>query len=130
MQGEGEWSARKHDGPKRLVWRKIHLGIDEETLHVRAVEVTVTDMGDAPPPPDLLAQIPADQNIASVTADGACDTRRCHDAIAARGADAVIPPRKNARPWKAITAGAVTPNEALQATTYLDPAPRRRKCAA
>ena len=34
----------------------------------------------------------------SVTADGAYDTRKCHDAIAERGAAAVIPPRKNARP--------------------------------
>ncbi len=38
VEGEGEWHARKHGGPKRRVWRKIHLGIDEETLEVRAVE--------------------------------------------------------------------------------------------
>ena len=65
--------------------------------------------------PELLAQIPADQDIASVTADGACDTRKCHDAIAERGAHAVIPPRKNARQWKTETAGAVARNEALRA---------------
>ena len=28
VEGEGEWHARKHGGPKRRVWRKIHLGID------------------------------------------------------------------------------------------------------
>lgn len=50
--------------------------------------------------PDLLNQIPADGTISSVTADGAYDTRKCHDAIADRGAHAVIPPRKNAKPWK------------------------------
>ena len=38
VEGEGEWHARKHGGPKRRVWRKIHLGIDGETLEVRAVE--------------------------------------------------------------------------------------------
>lgn len=27
--GEGEWNARKHGGPKRRIWRKIHIGIDE-----------------------------------------------------------------------------------------------------
>ena len=32
--------------------------------------------------------------------DGACDTRKYHAALAERGAHAVIPPRKNARPWK------------------------------
>ena len=34
-EGEGEWNARKHGGSKRRVWRKIHIGIDEETLEVR-----------------------------------------------------------------------------------------------
>ena len=66
--------------------------------------------------PELLDQIPPDQEIASVTADGAFDTRKCHDAIAARGAAAIIPPRKNAKPWKPDTAGAVARNEALRAS--------------
>jgi hypothetical protein len=61
VEGEGEWNARKHGGPKRRVWRKIHLGIDEETLEIRAVEVTSRDVGDAPMLPDLLGQIPPDQ---------------------------------------------------------------------
>ena len=74
----------------------------------------------------MLNQIPADQDIASVTADGAYDTRKCHDAIAERGANAVIPPRKNAKPWKAITAGAVARNEALRASKYLGRAVWRR----
>ncbi|SUZ33330.1 hypothetical protein ROE7235_03099 [Roseibaca ekhonensis] len=119
VEGEGEWNARKHGGPKRRVWRKIHLGIDEQTLEVRAVEITGSHIGDAPILPDLLSQIPAEVEIASVTADGAYDTRKCHDAIADRGAHAVIPPRKNTKPWKTITAGAVARNEALRASKYL-----------
>lgn len=55
-----------------------------------------SSIGDAPVLPDLLNQIPPDKEIASVTADGAYDTRKCHDAIAARNAHAVILPRKNA----------------------------------
>ena len=82
-EGEGEWNARKHGGPKRRIWRKIHIGIDEETLEVRAVEVTTSTVGDAPLLPELLDQIPEDQTIGSVTADGAYDTRKCHDAISA-----------------------------------------------
>jgi hypothetical protein len=31
-EGEGEWNARKHGGPKKCLWRKLHLGMDEETL--------------------------------------------------------------------------------------------------
>jgi len=126
VAGEGEWNARKHGGPKRRIWRKIHIGIDEHTLEVRAIEVTSSDVGDAPMLPELLDQIPADQEIASVTADGAYDTRKCHDAIAERGAAAVIPPRRNAKPWKAATAGAVARNEALRASRYLGRALWRR----
>lgn len=118
VEGEGEWNARKHGGAKRRVWRKVHLGIDEETLEVRVVEVTSSDVGDALMLPELLSQIPPDQEIASVTADGAYDTRKCHDAITERGAYAVIPPRKNAKPWKAVTAGAVARNDALRASKY------------
>ena len=88
--------------------------------------------------PDLLCQISPDQEIASVTADGAYDTPKCHDAIAERGPHAVIPPRKNAKPWKAVTAGALAivlgpmadngspRNEALRASKYLGRALWRR----
>jgi hypothetical protein len=125
-EGEGEWNARKHCGAKRRIWRKVHLGIDEETLEVRAVEVTSNDLGDAPMLPELLSQIPPDQEIASLTADGAYDTRKCHDAIAERGGHAVIPPRKTAKPCKTETARAVARNEALRATKHLGRALWRR----
>ena len=75
---------------------------------------------------ELLEQIPPDQEIASVTADGAYDTRKCHDAIAERGAHSVIPPRKNAKPWKTVTAGAVARDETLRASKYLGRALWRR----
>ena len=66
--------------------------------------------------PELPDQIPPDQKIASVTADAAFDTRKCHDAIAVRGAAAIIPPRKNARPWKSDTPGAIARKDALRAS--------------
>ena len=47
--------------------------------------------------PNLLARIPLKEHIVSVSADGAYDTKRCHDAIALRQADAIIPTRKNAK---------------------------------
>jgi hypothetical protein len=110
-EGEGEWNTRKHAGTKCpsprflkpvakpwLDWRKIHIGIDEKSLEIRAAEFTTSEIVDARMLPELLDQIPSDQEIAGVTADGAFDTRKCHDAIAARGAVAIIPPRKNAKP--------------------------------
>ncbi len=119
VRGEGEWHARKHGGARRRVWRKVHLAVDESTLEVRAVEITGSGVGDAPVLPDLLGQVPAGEEIASVTADGAYDTRGCRDAIANRGADAVIPPRRNAKPWKKDSPGAAGRNEALRAIRHL-----------
>ena len=126
VRGEGEWHARKHGGAKRRVWRKVHLAVDEATLEVRAIEITGSGVGDAPMLPDLLGQIPEGEPIASVTADGAYDTRGCRDAIARRGTDAVIPPRRNAKPWKKHSPGAGARNEALRAIKRLGRAIWRR----
>jgi hypothetical protein len=114
-----KWNARKHGGSKRGVWRKIHIGIDEETLEVRAVDVTGSNIGDAPMLSELLNQIPSDRDIGSVTADGAYHTRKCHEAIAARNAHAVVPPRQNANAWKSTSAGAIARNDAVNAQRYL-----------
>ncbi|THH35122.1 hypothetical protein E4Z66_14965 [Aliishimia ponticola] len=69
--------------------------------------------------PELFAQIQPDQNIGNVTADGAYDTRKCHDAIAAPDTHAVIPPRKNAKPWKPTSNWAIARNQAVEASRYL-----------
>ena len=98
---------------------RIVARLKEQKLEVRAIEVTRSSIGDAPILPDLLDQIPLDQELGSVTADGAYDTRKCHDAIAARNAHAVIPPRKNAKLWKPDTPGARARNEAVRASKYL-----------
>ena len=113
--GEGEWKRKKHGPEYRRAWRKVHLGIDAQTLEIRAIEVTSDAIGDAPMLPELLAQIPDDEPIASVSADGAYDTRDCLDAIAQRGAQAVIPPRKNASLWKRVSPGSANRNEAVLA---------------
>ncbi len=97
------------------MWRKVHLAVDEATLEVRAVEITGSGVGDAPMLPGLLSQIPAGEPIASVTADGAYDGRACRDALASRAAEAIIPPRRDAKPWKKDSPGAAPRNEALRA---------------
>ena len=96
--GEGEWKRKKHGAEYRRQWRKVHLGIDTQTLEIQAIEVTDNSVGDAPMLPELLEQIPPDEAVASVSGDGAYDTKACHAAIIERGAQAVIPPRKNAQP--------------------------------
>jgi hypothetical protein len=66
---------------------------------IRAVEFTPSRTGDSPVLPDLLDQIPRDEQIGPVTADGAFDTRRCCTAIIDRGATANIPIRKKGSLW-------------------------------
>ncbi len=116
VRGDGEWQVRKHGSGRRRQWRKVHLAMDAATGDIRGVEFTSSREGDSPVLPDLLAQIPPDQPIGTVTADGAYDTRTCHSAIAGRGATAVIPIRKNGRPWKEDSPAARARNETFRAT--------------
>ncbi len=106
--------CRAKGGPKRRFWRKIHSGIDEQTLEIHAIEVTSSSISpfhglqtnhcramDVSMLPDLLDQIPRDQEIGTVTGESAYDPQKCHDVIVARNANAVIPPgspRESARP--------------------------------
>jgi hypothetical protein len=119
FRGEGEWKRKKHGAEYRRQWRKVHLGIDAETLEIRAIEVTDNSVGDAPMLPELLRQVPQTETIATVSADGAYDTKGCHEAIALREAAAIIPIRKNGKAWKEKTAGDKARNEILAATRYL-----------
>jgi hypothetical protein len=116
--GDGEWQARRHGVQGRRQWRKVHLVMDTATSDIRAVEFTSSGDGDSPVLPDLLDQIPAGGDIGTVTADGAYDTRRCHTAIIDRQATAIIPIRKNGRPWKEDCPAAIARNETLRATRH------------
>ena len=112
--GDGEWHARKHGPSRRRQWRKVHLAMDTATSDIRAVEFTSSREGDSPTLPDLLDQIPDDEQIGSVTADGAYDTRRCHTAILDRNATAIIPIRKNGRLWREDCPAAAARNTILR----------------
>ena len=116
--GDGEWQARKHGVQGRRQWRKVHLAMDTDTSDIRAVEFTPSSDGDSPILPELLGQIPEDEQIDTVTADGAYDTRRCHAAITERLAVPIIPIRKNGRAWKEDCPAAKGRNETLRATKH------------
>lgn len=119
MLGEGEWKTKKHGAEYRRQWRKVHLAIDAETLEIRAIEVTSNRVGDAQALPDMLNQIPRDERIDSISGDGAYDTKNVYSATADRGAEAIIPVRKNGKPWKENTSGAQARNETLRAVQRL-----------
>ena len=68
---------------------------------------------------DLLDQIPEDKQIDLVYTDGAYDTKHCRQVISDRHAHAVIPPRKNAKPWKDTKPHSLERNELLQTVKHL-----------
>ena len=95
--GEGEWKCKKHGPERRRQWRKLHIGIDAQTLQIRAICVTSNNVSDAAVVPDLLQQLPVDEVLQSFIGDGAYDTQPVYEAVMRHGAIPIIPHRKNAR---------------------------------
>ncbi len=85
-------------GDQRRIWRKLHLGVDEQTKEIVAVEITGSHVHDSRVLPRLLTQVSG--KVCQVSGDGAYDTRACYESISQRGAKATIPPRRNAKPMR------------------------------
>jgi hypothetical protein len=98
VYGAGEWKTRQHGISKRRTWRKLHLGVDEATGAIRAAVVTSNDTHDGAVLNDGLEAIA--EPIEQVSTDGAYDHRHCYDAIEAKGAKAMMPPRRAAKIWQ------------------------------
>jgi hypothetical protein len=98
VYGEGEWKVRQHGWRKRRTWRKLHIGVDEATGEIVAAVASEAGVSDDEGLPDLVAQVQG--AIYQVSADGAYDKRHCYDVLAACGATAVIPPRRDAEIWQ------------------------------
>ena len=83
-RGEGGWHAPKNGGANRGPWRRIHIGVDEQTLEIPAIEIT----GGCPrgrPRPDGHAYPEADLCRAYKRGRGGTPHLRCV-AVHARGA--------------------------------------------
>jgi hypothetical protein len=94
VYGEGEWKVRQHGYSKRRTWLKLHLAVDPQTHEIQAAMVSDPSVTDAEMVPPLLEQV--ENPVTSAAADGAYDCRAVYEALDGRGADAVIPPRKDA----------------------------------
>ena len=103
--GEGEWKCKKHGAEYRRQWRKLHIGIDADTLQIRAICVTSHNVSDASVLSGLLEQLPPDEALNSLTGDGSYDTQPAYEAVVRHGAIPIIPPRKNARIRKGAVFG-------------------------
>ena len=85
--------------PRNRAWRKLHLAVDADTGEIMASDLTARRTHDCTQVPALLEQIV--EPIASVSADGAYDTRAVYEAAHRRGEGRVvrvlIPPGRDAR---------------------------------
>ena len=85
--------------PRYRAWRKLHLAVDGETGEILASDLTARRTHDCTQVPALLDQIA--HPIASVSADGAYDTRAVYEAAHAVGEGqavrVLIPPGRDAR---------------------------------
>ncbi|MEZ8358354.1 IS5 family transposase [Vibrio splendidus] len=96
--GEGEWKVKKHGTEKRRTWRKLHLAVDVDTHEAISAEVSLVNVGDSEVLPTLFN--PLRRKVAAVSADGAYDTKNCHETLKNKGCTPLIPPRKNAALWE------------------------------
>jgi hypothetical protein len=95
VYGAEEWRVWKHRASRRRMWRKLHLGVDESTKEIVAVELTESRVHDSRPLPSLLERIP--DPLGQVSGDGAYDTRACYDTVLQRGAAPAFVPRCTAK---------------------------------
>ena len=91
--GEGEWKVRTHGYSKRRTWRKLHLGVDEQSQLIVVGELTGNNCGDDKQLPELLDAYPG--KIRQVSADGAYDSHDCFNAVAQRDTKPTIPIQPN-----------------------------------
>jgi hypothetical protein len=85
--------------PRNRAWRKLHLAVDADTSEIVASDLTARRTHDCTQVPVLLEQL--DEPVASVSEDGAYDTRAVYEAAHERGdgqaVRVLIPPRRPAQ---------------------------------
>jgi hypothetical protein len=89
--GEGEWKVKKH-GQERRIWRKLHLAVDSNTHEIICADLSLNNVTDSEAFPGLIRQ--THRKIRAASADGAYDTRLCHDELRRKKISALIPPEK------------------------------------
>lgn len=89
---------KKHGAEKRRTWRTLHLAVDVDTHEAISAEVSLVNVGDSEVLPTLLN--PLRRKLSAVSADGAYDTKNCHETLKNKGCIRLIPPRKNAALWE------------------------------
>ncbi|WP_407203621.1 IS5 family transposase [Citrobacter freundii] len=94
--GEGEWKVKKHGGNAAVsgVSCISPLTVKHEII---CADLSLNNVTDSEAFPGLIRQ--THRKIRSAAADGAYDTRLCHDELRRKKISALIPPRKGAGYW-------------------------------
>ncbi|CRL44600.1 Transposase DDE domain protein [Sodalis glossinidius str. 'morsitans'] len=92
-----EWKVRQHGADRRRVWRKLHMAADSVTHEIICADLSLSGTTDAQALPALINQ--TQRKIREASADGAYDTRYCHDALLRKKIRPLIPPRGGAQYW-------------------------------
>jgi hypothetical protein len=79
VYGKGEWKVRQHGFSYRRTWRKLHLGVDEQSGEIVAVALSTNNVCDGEALPHLLQQL--GEPITQVSGDGSYDQRQCYEAM-------------------------------------------------
>ncbi|KMQ77547.1 hypothetical protein ABY58_14015 [Edwardsiella ictaluri] len=79
VSGEGEWKVRQHGADRHRVWRRLHLAADSETHEIICAGLSLSGTTDTQALPGLISQ--THRKIREASADGAYDTRYCHDGL-------------------------------------------------
>lgn len=92
--GSGEWEEAKHGKGRRKIWRKLHLGVDEDTLEVVASTLTPHLTNDPSQVAPLLEQV--ESKVDTIKADGAYDQDPLYQELNKKGIKGIFPPRQDA----------------------------------
>ena len=97
IYGEGEWKVRKHGYSKRRTWRKIHLGVDQNSGEILAQVLTDNKTDDASILPEIVdLALEQGLDLDKVGADGAYDTYDNWGLLEEMEIECIVPPRENA----------------------------------
>ncbi len=77
---------------RRRIWRKLHLAVDSKTHEIICADLSLNNVTDSEAFPGLIRQ--THRKIRAASADGAYDTRLCHDELRRKKISALIRPEK------------------------------------
>ncbi len=95
--GEGEWKVKKHGGNAAVSGESCIWQLTATHDEIICADLSLNNVTDSEAFPGLIRQ--THRKIRAASADGAYDTRLCHDELRRKKISALIPPRKGAGYW-------------------------------